>query len=337
MKDKFKDSLMYKICNKAYYAYRRNLWMLHPSIYYKNFRDVKINKPIFLLGVQGGGITLVSRILRRNPKAVSVTGNCNYWYGADEMQNVFSPVLPPELTGISYKAPHDKMFGTPRGSLYATDRLITKYRNEAGDVTTETKERLQKIIRWVIAKHSDNRDSARFIDKSQLYTVKLSFINEILKDCQPKFVLVTRNPYALCYRSAQGKAYSIKKISNRFDFSQRLSFVAQHWANSIKYVLGDSSNLENFKIIRFEDFLLNPKQKIKELCDFIELQYFEDMLPQSKHRIGLGNKSSNKWYPLRPNTNDKYIAEMSKADVDVVNKYCFSYAERLGYVKPIKE
>lgn len=84
--------------NNIYYAYKRNNWMLDLSRFYKNYKDKSINSPIFLLGVQGGGLSLVSRMLRRNDKVVSVTGDSNYWTGADEMQNVLGPILPAEFT-----------------------------------------------------------------------------------------------------------------------------------------------------------------------------------------------------------------------------------------------
>jgi hypothetical protein len=70
----------------------------------------------------------------------SVTGNYRYWSGADEMQNVYGPILPPQLTGIKHKAPKDELFGVPRGWLYATDRLLFQYRNTEKDVNTQIKE-----------------------------------------------------------------------------------------------------------------------------------------------------------------------------------------------------
>src|SRR6056297_2994992 len=108
---------MLKLINYIYYLYKRNNWLLDFSHFYKDFDDIKIDKPIFLLGVQGGGLTLISRTIRRQKNIVSVTGNNNYWYGADEMQNVLWPILPSQFTGIKHKFPSNKNFITPRGWL----------------------------------------------------------------------------------------------------------------------------------------------------------------------------------------------------------------------------
>jgi len=122
-----------KITNFIYYIYKRNNWIFDLPCCFKNFRNIKINQPIFLLSIQGGGSTLISRILRRNKDIVSVTGNNYYWYGADEMQNVLWPLLPSQLSGIKHKFPSRKKFIKPRGWLYATDELIDDYRNTEKD------------------------------------------------------------------------------------------------------------------------------------------------------------------------------------------------------------
>lgn len=274
--------------NNIYYAYKRNNWMLDLSRFYKNYKDKSINSPIFLLGVQGGGLSLVSRMLRRNDKVVSVTGDSNYWTGADEMQNVLGPILPAEFTGIKHKVPPHPKIGKPRGWLYAIDDLIDKHRLTNEDVNENNKDEYLKILKWIINRQGDI-NKVRFTDKSQINTVKVSFLNEILKGYDPKFVLITRDPYALCFRSAQGKAYSLKRLQNKFSFHEILDLAAQHWANSIKAALEDGKYMDNFCIFKFEDILSSPEEKVKEICEFAKLEYTDDMVPQPEHEIPFGS------------------------------------------------
>jgi len=70
--------------NLLWYLWKRNNWMLNPRSWFGRFEEAEIDRPIFLLGVQGGGLTLLSRMLRRHPQVVSVSGNHRYWSGADE-------------------------------------------------------------------------------------------------------------------------------------------------------------------------------------------------------------------------------------------------------------
>jgi hypothetical protein len=328
-----------KITNFIYYIYKRNNWIFDLPCCFKNFRNIKINQPIFLLSIQGGGSTLISRILRRNKDIVSVTGNNYYWYGADEMQNVLWPLLPSQLSGIKHKFPSRKKFIKPRGWLYATDELIDDYRNTEKDATPILEKKLKKIIRWQIARHAINPKKARFTDKSQVFSVKVSFINKLLKEANPKFILITRNPYAVCYRSVnkKGEAPELKKAIEKFGYNKTLDLAAQHWKNSIKYAMLDGQRMKNFMIIRFEDFLKDPETNLKKICKFCNLDYDINMLPQKHHKISLGKRwtSEKKWYPLRKNLNQSYLSKIKKYEIDIIDKQCSKYAKKLNYHKPI--
>jgi len=94
-----------KAANKIWYLWKRNNWMLDPRSWFGKFDDVPIERPIFLLGVQGNRLTLFSRMLRHHPRVVSVSGNHRYWSGADEMHTVLGPILAAELTGCAIRFP----------------------------------------------------------------------------------------------------------------------------------------------------------------------------------------------------------------------------------------
>ena len=133
-----------------YYLYKRNNWMLDPRLIFKNFEEYKINKPIFLLGNQGGGLTVLSRMLRRHKHVVNCTGNKDYWTGADELQNVFGPILPFNLTGIKYKLPNHPIFKTQRGWSYAIDDSLSIYRKTEKDFSNLEKRKLEHLIKYLI-------------------------------------------------------------------------------------------------------------------------------------------------------------------------------------------
>lgn len=324
---------MISLLNIGWYLLKRNSWAFDISRHLSDFDDVDINSPIFLLGTHGGGTTLISRMLRRNRKLVSVSGNYRYWSGADEMQVVLGPILPFEFSGITHKVPDHPKFQNHMSWLYATNDMIDKYRLTGEDVTGELREKFRHTLRWLIRRHAINQDTARFTDKSQSYTVKVSFISEILKGTNPRFVLITRNPYAVCYR-APFKAGGLKKIKNNFSFLELLKLASQHWANSMKYALKDRLKVDYFKILRFEDVLKNPEKNIKAVCDFTDLEFHEDMLPKPSHKVPFGSRFRDKWYPLRPNVNEKYFKEVGPKHVEIIHKYCKEYANEFDYSKP---
>jgi len=308
--------------------------MLDPSRYLHDCSQERIDKPIFLLGTQGGGLTLISRMLRRNTAVISVTGGHRYWSGADEMQNVFGPILPPTLTGITHQAPPDEIFDTPRGWLYATDQLIDKYRSDENNAEISDAKRFQHILKWLVSKYRPGTTgNPRFVDKSQLYTIKVSYLNALLEDTDPRFVLITRNPYALCYRSVN-KARSLRRLADRFSFQERLSFAAQHWANSMKYALLDREKVEHFLILRFEDFLEHPQTQLTDLCEFLDLEFQKDMLPQRGDQFPLGTLRKSRWYPLRVEVNQKHLKSIDKESAEIIARSCEMYADQFGYGYP---
>lgn len=324
---------IYDLFNTIYYAYKRNNWIVDFSRFWNDFEDIEIDRPIFFLGTHGGGLTLVSRMLRRNKDVVSVSGNCNYWSGADEMQVVYGPILPFEFSGIKHKVPSHPKFKNHTSWLYATDELISYYRKTKKDVTPELEKTFRKMIRWSIKRNAIDKNNARFTDKSQVYTVKVSFLNKILKDCDPKFILVTRNPYVVCYRAPE-KAGGMKKIRDEFSFKGLVELAAQHWSNSMKYALEDKFKVDNFLTVKFEDVLREPEKNMKKICDFTELDFNEDMLPQPEHEIPFGSRYYKKWHPLRPGVNRKYLKRIKRKHIEVIDRYCKDYAELFGYEKP---
>lgn len=323
-----------KRVNMVMYAYRRNRWMLDLHRYFSDFAEIPIDRPIFLLGVQGGGLTLVSRMLRRQPHVVSVTGNHRYWAGADEMQNVLGQILPAPFTGIKHKVPPDDIFGSPRGWSYATDQLLPKYRCTERDATQEFKAAFEKTLRWLIQRHAEDSGDARFVDKSQLYTVKVSFLNALLREHHPKFLLVTRDPYALCLRAAHGRLYDHPQVKGGCSLLQKLRFACEHWTNSMRCALDDGDKVEAFQWMRFEDLLSNPEAELPQICEFLELAFDPDMLPQPHHRLPLGSTRRDRWYPLRPDVNDRYFQSATLEQIEIIDGICGDYARHFGYGRP---
>jgi hypothetical protein len=121
-------------------------------------------------------------------------------------------MLPFSLTGIKYKVPEHPIFKSPRGWSYAIDDSIGIYRKTEKDFDSFEKAKLEHLIKYCMHRFGDN--SSRFIDKSQVYTVRMSYIYSLLKDYKPKFVLLTRNPYAEVYRTAQGVPRGMKPYIN---------------------------------------------------------------------------------------------------------------------------
>lgn len=330
-------SFSFRVANLLRYQWRRNNWLFYLPRLFSRYEKIEIRDPVFFLGNQGAGLTLVSRAVRRNSQAISITGDHTYWAGADEMQRVMMWRLPPDLRlggrVLSRDFPH-KRFAPPRSWSYASDELLNAYRKTEADYDPESAGKLRFLIREALFRYGSGMRNERFVDKSQVFTLKIGYIEALLKGTNPYFVLVTRNPYAACYRAAMGKAGDMERYTSFMDLDERMEVCVQHWSNAMECALEDRSRVTNFHTVRFEDFLREPKKSLVELCDFLELPFQESMVPSEHHELPLGSRYRDRWYPLRPEVNKQYIEGISDRHLAMVKERCGAIAEELGYKPP---
>lgn len=317
-----------------YYYYKRFSWLLHS---WKSYKNVKIKSPIFFIGNQGDGISFISRVFRRHPDSVCITGNANYWTGADEMATVMELLLPKELRMSGHfrnTEPEHPQFSPPRSWSYACDDLVGSYHKTEDDWTPEIEERLKKSMKIALGRFGS--DNARFVDKSQIYIVKTRLIQRCLADSSPYFVLITRNPYVTCYRAAKGKAGDLRRYSKFMDFDQLLEISMQHWANSAKIITSDKSYLKKFIHIRFEDFLMEPEKNTRMLCNFLDMDYSDLMLPRANEKIPFGTRFKEKWFPINHEVNSRYLNKIEPEIHERVEAKIGDIAASFGYINPLK-
>ena len=315
-----------------FYYIKRFSWIPYILFSYKD----RIDAPIFLLGNQGDGITFISRILRRNGKIFSISGNSRYWTGADEMCTVCEPFLSKNLrlAGRILKSdPYHPVFSQPRSWSYGSDDLFLKYHNTEKHIQSNDVEKFKKCIN--IAAFRFGRNGGRFLDKSQVYTLKSRMIQGILKDYDPFFILITRNPYVSCYRAAQGKAGDMKRYASILSFEKRFEIAMQHWKNSMMTILEDSKYLKNFKCYPFEGFLDDVEWHTRDICKFLNIDFDYDMLPRLNQKIPFATKYMMRWFPVNKDVNSKYYREIDSKYFDKVEEFLGEIAEKFGYYHPL--
>lgn len=324
--ERYRLTMLGRKVESLVFQMRSNLWRVNWKRLFYRLEDIRIHRPIFLLGTQGGGLTLVSRILRRSRNIVSCTGNARYWLGADEMQNVCRMRLPMEFRLRGHPAFRGDDLGA--GWRYASDRYYNFFRKDRCDYSEEVGALLRKVIKDLVLFYGGHQRQVRFIDKSQSFTLKIPLLNEILREEQPSFLLITRNPYAMCLRAATTTALSRLPMSH----GERISIAGQHWRNSMETALKDGRKAESFHWVRFEDLLTHPEKTLREVCEFLELPYCGELLPAVADRLPFGSIRDAKWYPLRPDVNDRYLERMTTEDRARIQSYCGELGELFRYL-----
>jgi len=299
---------------------------------------VPIDRPIFLLGVQGGGGTIVARTLYRHPRAVYASGNSAFWAGLDEIHNCHHTIrdLPEALIhrsahffnvdGRLELHPH---YGYQRSWLYAIDEFLSTYARDAGDADEATAAALKRVIRKCVLAYAHDPGQARFVDMSQLYTIQVSFLAELLRDCAPRFILLARNPYVTCARAAR-KEYETYGTRVVLSPEQKLQCAIEHWSNSYRRALSDGRGLPMLRV-RYEDFIDDPRRVVRTICEFAELDFDPRQVPGPGQPMPLGSVSPEKWYPLKREENARYADALSPDLIRGLNRKAGDVIRELGY------
>jgi hypothetical protein len=295
---------------------------------------IPIDRPIFVLGLQGGGTTLIARCLLRQRQVVSMSGNSDYWVATNERGFVRNRMsrLPSSLWSSSHRDDlDDPIFGATHNSVYACDALLPSYRETAADANPEDAERFKRLIREHLLVYARDATRARFLDKTHTYTVKLGYLDALLDGCDPFFLLVLRNPFTFCFRAVRRKPPSWR-VAPRYE--QQLRLAAEHWENSYRLALADGKKTGRFAAVRFEDFISNPEAMIRAVCAFVQLEFDRDLVPQPGHRIPFAAlPSDTKWHPLRE---DQWREQVPELDAALIDERCQPLAESLGYHRRVE-
>ena len=307
----------------------RDRWRYSPRRLQRSVDLVPLRSPIFVLGLQGGGTTLVSRCLLRHPEIVSMGGNSDFWVATDELGFVRNRMsrLPRNLWSSAHRADLEHpVFGTEHASAYACDELLPHYRRTAADATVAEAQAFKRLLREHLAVYAHDPQRARFVDKTHTYTVKIPYLDTLLEECRPFFVLVLRNPYTHCFRALRRKPPSWQL---RLPYEDRLRIAAEHWENSFRLALAEGPETGRFVTVRFEDFVQNPERTVRKICAVVGLEFDRELVPQPSHRLPFGTlPSDRKWFPLH---RDEWRAQVGEAEMAIIEERCGELAAQLGY------
>lgn len=316
------------------------LWT--PRRLYVALDSIGIDHPIFVVGTQGAGLTLLTRMIRRHPRVVMVGGGSSFWAGFDEMDKhrighaVFPDALSlraPGYRNMTGREQEHKVFGLERSWVYATDELFPIYRKTEEDATDDICHALRQKIQSSIRAYAMDVRQARFLDMSQSYALKIPLLKRCLPNAQ--FVVQLRDPYVLCWREVTRRpAHKYRLWNKKPSLEEGLHFAVQHWENTYQTALSDLDGHAHGMVVRFENLISNPEQTLRRVLAFVDLQFTPDLLPQPHHRVPPGSKATEKWYPIRADVNETYRREVPISACHIIREGVGEIAEVFGYFPP---
>ncbi|MBM7557454.1 sulfotransferase family protein [Halanaerobacter jeridensis] len=116
-----------------------------------------------------------------------------------------------------------------------------------------------------------------------------------------------------------------------------LLFMIKHWRKSFAYALYNSyHNSDNFKLVKYENLTSKPEETMKDICDFINIDYEEKMINPNFYRDGKGDSwTDNSAYSttnkITAKFKDKWKEILPAAKLQYIEDLCHLEMMKLGY------
>lgn len=152
--------------------------------------------------------------------------------------------------------------------------------------------------------------------------------------------LYFNNPkYIYLYRDPRDVTLSFTKavIGEKHPY-----FIAKQW-NELQELCISQMNwhgTENIFPISYEQLLENPEKIVKNLCQFLDIKFSNNMLDFHKSKEAENSaKSSSLWenlsQPIKSNNSKKFMAELSTEDIKIIESVTGNVMDTLGYERAV--
>lgn len=123
------------------------------------------------------------------------------------------------------------------------------------------------------------------------------------------------------------KAMPTKEVIRSW-FNYHPITISKLWNTSAEQV-ANSIGKKNVYLLKFEELLKNPEQKIKELCDFLNVEFQQSMLLIPK--IGSSIVHDQKGLGIDKNRTGHFLKELTSTEIYLCQKITAQYREKFGY------
>lgn len=239
---------------------------------------MEIKKPIFILGAHKSGTSLLRNLLSDHSSLMPIPFEShffeldNYWVDYEYRKSV------PKRKYDFYESAIELAFLNNRTQDRIGDSFLDGRLNEMkfkeflkGVNEKKGKEKISHYYSSIIksVEGISFQEEKRIVEKSVENVEFATEITNFFPDA--KFIHIVRNPY-----SNWVSLRNYKKIGVGYPLIHRM---VKNFSDSYYWLDKNKKNIKEYKVIKYEDLISNTEVAMKDLCDFLELE-FEPILLQ---------------------------------------------------------
>lgn len=174
------------------------------------------------------------------------------------------------------------------------------------------------------------------VDKNPIYSLYLDELNSIFPNS--KYIVLTRDfrDNAISRKKYSDKKTSLYTLGASWNYYYKKIFKSIH-KNNLSYYL-----------LRYEDLAENPSSTLQELCNFLQIEYSENMLHfqelakdikkyvkenlDEKDFQKLNTMHSNLEKTISKDRIEAYKNELTAEEIEILNTICYKHGKEFNYI-----
>jgi len=269
------------------------------------------NPPVFILGVQRSGTTLL-RLILNSHSHIAIPEEAEFLRPIIKKKYLYNEISKKDLKKI-----YNYLKNSPYYALWNYDS--SKFLNW---LEKQSSIPLREFIHNLFMSYAESESKIRWGDKTPSLFRKLRLLYKLFPSA--KFIHIVRDGRDVfdSWRKLDPSKNNVVVVS--LEWQYKLYKIE----NFLK-ILPENSKYT----IRYEDLLIEPEETVMKICNFIEMEFESRMLNfymQSKYYIG-NHHSSLIFQPINPGNLFKWKKNLTETELKVFNYLAGNYLRKYGY------
>ena len=252
------------------------------------------DRPIFIIGGSRTGSEMLKTMLSASPEIDFVDEaffHCPRWLHKDLATNIREHVGSLEAEDAVDKLVELLYSGIPYGWLWSEveqelDRGLLRAELSNGALTQRS------ILASVMNVHALMRGKTGVGAKFPVHYSMTKKLLEWFPEC--RLIHTTRSPKDVyASQAAKYTTSSQNWVSRNFSRLQHFVHINIQTAWTARCHLNFQTH-PNYRLVRYEDVVTNPEESIRDLCEFLDVPFIEQMLEPNQYGSSYGNKKERR-------------------------------------------